>query len=125
QVTASSRPSRTGGEEFGLLVSSVGSKPFTDGVPGLALNCGSPGLFAALGYVPKEWSDDSFSGKITTACLIGVGVFARGNGSAWAIESPIATAAPAAAMPPARIGSLRMSPINACSPVSRVTALLL
>jgi hypothetical protein len=38
---------------FGLLIRRPGVNPLTEGVDGKALNRGSPGGFAAFGYVPK------------------------------------------------------------------------
>jgi hypothetical protein len=60
-VSACASPNRKGfeapasfaGFEFGLLVSSEPLSPFTAGVPGKAVNLGSPGKFSACGYVPK------------------------------------------------------------------------
>jgi hypothetical protein len=45
-------PSRCGFTLFGLAVSSSGVKPFTVGVPGLAVK-GCPSALVAVGYVPK------------------------------------------------------------------------
>ena len=51
---------------------SVGVSPLTDGVPGRAWKCGWLGGLAATGYVAKYPSNEWFSWKITTRCLIGV-----------------------------------------------------
>ena len=63
---------------------SVGVSPLTDGVPGRARNGGWPGGLAATGYVAKYASNEWFSWKITTRCLIGV--FA--GGAPKAVEAP-------------------------------------
>src|SRR5258705_5918731 len=66
------RSMRNGLDEFGFLSIRVGVSPLTDGVPGRGRSGGCPGGLRATGYVAKYTSNELFSWKMTTRCLMGV-----------------------------------------------------
>src|SRR5215470_515440 len=78
---------RNGFDEFGFLSMRVGVSPLTDGVPGRGRNGGWPGGLSAIGYVAKYTSNEWFSWKMTTRCLIGVFGFAGSAGAAEDAEA--------------------------------------